>query len=390
MTSTAEGSFHIAVNAHLLSGQAGYRSAGVHQYIHALLSHLGQVDDKLRYTVLLGEGKLGSTSLTLLRSRWPTSKVPVRVVWEQCALPWVLRYIKADLVHGPVNIIPLLSPCPTITTIHDLCFVRFRYLLRPSRRLYQLVMTRLSARRARRIIAVSTHTADEITRLFQTPRERIDVIQHGVDPSFHPRPAEEVETFRQRHGLPDRFVLAVGTLEPRKNHTKLVEAFSRIYDSGVKLILVGGRGWLYKDLFARVETLGLSEHVTFAGYVPNEELPLWYNAATIFVYPSLYEGFGMPILEAQACGTPVLTSNIPPMTEAAGDAALLVPPTDVDALAMALQRLLTETLLQQELKERGLAHAKHFSWRHTAQKTTCVYRRALAGDLHRASPTGEK
>jgi glycosyltransferase involved in cell wall biosynthesis len=383
MISTAGDSFHVAINAHLLSGQAGYRSAGVHQYIYALLSHLEQIKDGLCYTILLGEGDLDpNTALTSLRSRWPTGKAPVRIVWEQCAQPWVLRRIMAELVHGPVNVIPLLSPCPAITTIHDLSFVRFRYLLRPSRRLYQLVMTRLSAQRARRIIAVSAHTADEITHLFHIPRERIDVIHHGVDPSFHPRPVEEITAFRRRQGLPDRFVLAVGTLEPRKNYTKLVEAFSRIDDGRVKLVLVGGKGWLYKDLFAKVETLGLDERVIFAGYVPNNELPLWYNAATAFAYPSLYEGFGMPILEAQACGTPVLTSNIPPMTEAAGDAALLASPTDVKALAAALQRLLTETSLQQELKERGLVHAKRFSWRHTAQKTARVYRCALAEDLH--------
>lgn len=382
MTSTAGSSFHVAINAHLLSGQAGYRSAGVHQYIYALLSHLGQTEDGLRYTVLLGEGELTNTSLTSLRSWWPTGKAPVRVVWEQCAQPWILRRIGADLVHGPVNVIPLLSPCPTVTTIHDLSFVRFRYLLRPSRRLYQLVMTRLSAQHARRIITISAHTANEIVRLFHISRERIDVIHHGVDPSFHPRPVEDIAAFRHRRELPDRFVLVVGTLEPRKNHTKLVEAFSRIHDSGAKLVLVGGKGWLYQDLFAKVEILGLGERVIFAGYVPNNELPLWYNAATALAYPSLYEGFGMPILEAQACGTPVLTSNIPPMTEAAGDAALLISPTDVEALAAALQRLLTETSLQQELKERGLAHAKQFSWRHTAQETARVYRRALAGDLH--------
>jgi glycosyltransferase involved in cell wall biosynthesis len=174
-------------------------------------------------------------------------------------------------------------------------------------------------------------------------------------------------------------VLCVGTLEPRKNHTRLVEAFARIYDGSSKLVLAGGKGWLYDELFAKVETLGLHEAVIFPGYVANEDLVLWYNAATVFAYPSLYEGFGMPILEAQACGTPVMTSNVPPLPEAAGDAALFSDPYDVEALATNMNRLLTEKSLRFELRERGLAHASEFTWMRTAQETAHVYRRATQG-----------
>ncbi len=370
--------FHIAINAHLLSEQAGYRRAGVHQYIYQLLRHLGQIDDGLRYTVLLGEGELPpDVSLSSLRSRWPTSRVPVRVLWEHLAQPWVLQRIKADLVHGPVFIAPLISACPTVITIHDLSFIRLPHLFRPANRLYLTVMTRLSARRARRLIAVSAHAASESVHLLGVPMERIDVITHGVDPAFRPLPKHEVEAFRQQRGLPERFVLCVGTLEPRKNHTRLVEALARIYDGESKLVLVGGKGWLYDKLFARVEALGLSDAVVFPGYVTNEELPLWYNAATAFAYPSLYEGFGMPILEAQACGTPVMTSNVPPLPEAAGDAALMADPYDVEALATNLDRLLTDRSLRSELRERGLAHARQFTWMRTAQETARAYRRAL-------------
>jgi glycosyltransferase involved in cell wall biosynthesis len=378
MRVTTQGDFHIAINAHLLSGQAGYRSAGVHQYICQLLRHLGQIDDGLCYTVLLGEGELPpDVSLPSLRSRWPTGRVPVRVLWEHLAQPWVLRRIKADLVHGPVFIAPLISTCPTVITIHDLSFIRLPHLFRPGNRLYLTVMTRLSARRARRLIAVSAHTASESVQLLGVPRERIDVVYHGVDPAFRPLPKDAVETFRRQHGLPDRFVLCVGTLEPRKNHTRLVEAFARIYDGKSKLVLVGGKGWFYDELFAKVEALGLSDAVIFPGYVTNEGLPLWYNAATAFAYPSLYEGFGMPILEAQACGTPVLASNVPPLPEAAGDAALMADPYDVEALATNLDRLLTDKSLRSELRERGMAHARQFTWTHTAQETARVYRRAV-------------
>jgi len=379
MQVTTGNDFHVAINAHLLSGRAWYRSAGVHQYIHHLLRHLGQADGSLRYTVLLGEGTLPpDIALTSLRSRWPTSRAAVRVLWEQLAQPWTLRRIGAHLVHGPAFVGPLLAPCPVVITIHDLSFIRFPTLFRPAKRLYLTVLTRFSARRARRLIAVSTHTAAETTRLLGVPSERIDVVYHGVDPVFHPLPADEVAVFRQRRGLPERFVLCVGTLEPRKNQTRLVEAFARIHDGQVKLVLVGGKGWLYDELFTRVEALGLSKEIIFPGYVMNDELPLWYNAATILAYPSLYEGFGMPVLEAQACGTPVLTSNVSSLPEAAGDAASMVDPYDVEALAAELDRLLTDKLLRHELRKRGLAHASQFTWPLMAQETADVYRRALA------------
>ncbi len=378
MQVTTGNDFHVAVNAHLLSGRAWYRSAGVHQYIHHLLLHLGQADGGLRYTVLLGEGVLPpDIALTSLRSRWPTSRAAVRVLWEQLVQPWTLRRIGAHLVHGPAFVGPLLAPCPVVITIHDLSFIRFPTLFRPANRLYLTVLTRLSARHARRLIAVSAHTAAETTRLLGVPSERIDVVYHGVDPAFHPLPADEVAVFRQRRGLPERFVLCVGTLEPRKNQTRLVEAFARIHDGQVKLVLVGGKGWLYDELFTRVEALGLSKEIIFPGYVMNDELPLWYNAATILAYPSLYEGFGMPVLEAQACGTPVLTSNVSSLPEAAGDAASMVDPYDVEALAAELDRLLTDKPLRHELRKRGLAHASQFTWTLMAQETADVYRRAL-------------
>jgi len=379
MEVTPGGGSHVAINAHLLSGRAGYRSAGVHQYIYHLLRHLGQADDRLRYTVLLGEGVLPPDSaLTSLQSRWSTSRAAVRVAWEQLVQPWVLRQIGADLVHGPVFVGPLLAHCPVVVTIHDLSFIRCPDLSRPANRLYRTVLTRLSAQRARRLIAVSAHAAAESTRLLGVPRERVDVIYHGVDPVFRPLPVDEVAAFRRDRGLPERFVFFVGTLEPRKNLVRLVEAFARIRDGRVRLVLAGGKGWLYDDLFAKVEALELDEEVVFPGYVMNDELSLWYNAATVFSYPSVYEGFGLPVLEAQACGTPVLTSNTSSLPEAAGDGALMVDPYDVEELAAGLDRLLTDEPLRHELRERGLAHARQFSWPRTARETACVYRRAMA------------
>jgi glycosyltransferase involved in cell wall biosynthesis len=299
-------------------------------------------------------------------------------LWEQLVQPQILRQIEANLVHGPVFVGPLVAPCPVVTTIHDLSFMRFPHLFRPVNRLYLTSMTRLSARRARRLIAVSEHTASEAVHLLGVARGKIDVVYHGVDPQFQPLPAKEVEAFRERRDLPERYVLFVGTLEPRKNLEHLVEAFSRVYDGRIQLVLVGGTGWHYDALHRRVEELNLDAAVLFPGYVRSEELPLWYNAATALAYPSLYEGFGMPVTEAQACGTPVLTSNTSSLPEAAGEAALLVDPHNVEEIAAGLNRVLGDHALWKDLRERGLAHARRLSWSRAAQQTMQVYRRALA------------
>ena len=367
----------MALDSHLLSGDRSYRSAGVHQYILHLLTHLPKAGCQV--TAFLGRrGGLPDEGARLLRSRWPTDRPPVRAVWEQLIQPWALRRVGADLVHGPVFVGPLIAPCPLVITIHDLSFLRYPHLFRPANRLYLRIFTRASARRARRIIAVSAHAAEESVRLLGVAREKVDVVYHGVDPWFRPLPPEEVETFRARQGLPARFILYVGTLEPRKNLVRLVEAFARLGDPDVWLVLVGGRGWYDEEIFARVEELRLKDRVLFPGYVQAEELPHWYNAATVFAYPSLYEGFGLPVLEALACGTPVLTSDRSALPEAAGDGGLLVDPCDVEAIAGGLHRLLTESTLREELRQRGLAHAGRFTWRRTAEETVATYRRALA------------
>jgi glycosyltransferase involved in cell wall biosynthesis len=387
MGGIGDGGAHIVINAHLLSGRAWYRSAGVHQYIYHLLRHLEQVEGGLSYTVLLGDGELPpDVALRVLQSRLPTSRPAWRILWEQLVQPWVLRQIEADLVHGPVFVGPLLASCPTVITIHDLSFYRFPDLFRPANRLYLKVVTRLSAQRARRLIAVSSHAAAETTRLLSVPPGRIDVVYHGVDPAFRPLPVDKVAAFRRRQGLPERFVLFVGTLEPRKNLTRLVEAFSRICaDDDVGLALVGAKGWLYDEVFARIEALELGDRIIFPGYVTNGELPFWYNAATFLAYPSIYEGFGLPILEAQACGTPVITSEVSSLPEAAGDGALMVDPYDVEALATGMGRLLADSQLREELQARGRAHAAGFSWPRTAADTATVYRRALSkGDIREA------
>jgi len=369
---------HIALNAHLLSGAPTYRSAGVHWYVWHLLANLPQAG--CRVTALMGpRSPRPGEGYAVRRSRWPTQQPLVRVVWEQVAQPWTLCRVGADLAHGPVFVGPLAASIPFVVTIHDLSFRRFPHLFRPANRLYLSSITRASARRARRVIAVSAHAAEETVRLLGVEREKVDVVYHGVAPRFRPLPPEKVEAFRARRRLPERFILFLGTLEPRKNLVRLVEAFARLREPDLRLVLAGGRGWYYEEVFACVERLGLRERVVFPGYVPGEELPLWYNAAAVFAFPSLYEGFGMPVVEAQACGTPVLTSDRSALPEAAGDGALLVDPYDAEGIAEGLHRLLTDGDLREALRRRGLAHAARFTWQKTAAETVSVYRRALDG-----------
>ena len=293
------------------------------------------------YRVRAGCPLEASGTLAVRRSRrWNTQRPIGRILWEQLALPVLAQTRHLDLLHGAVNVGPLFAPCPTVITIHDLSFVRYPQAFPAFQRVYLQTQVRRSVRAARRVIAVSEATKRDVTALFGVPDERIDVVYNGVDASFSPAPAGEIEAFRRRKGLPERYVLHVGTLEPRKNLVRLVQAFTKARpqgQTGVKLVLAGGKGWGYDDIFAEVSRLGMEQDVIFPGYVPDDELAWWYRGAEIFCYPSLLEGFGLPVVEAMACGVPVITSNLSSLPEVAGNAALLIDPTEVDALAEALR-----------------------------------------------------
>lgn len=368
---------HIALNAHLLAGRASYRSAGIHHYIANLLPHLPGADPRLRYTVLVGEGRPHLPGATIQHSAWPTTHPLSRIAWEQLAQPLILGRLRPDLAHALAFVAPVLSSCPAVVTVYDLSFRLMPERFLPAQRLYLSIFTAHSCRRARRVIAISQSTKADVVRLFKIPADNVDVACPGVDPVFRPWPAAEAEAFRRHKNLPEQFILYLGTLEPRKNLAALVRAFARLQAraSELKLILAGAKGWLYADLFRLVQELGLADSVFFPGYVPAEELPGWYNAAAVFAYPSSYEGFGMPVLEALACGRPVVTSNVSSLPEAGGEAALRVSPEDGEALTQALTQALR---LTPEQRRRGPAHAAAFTWANTAAHTVASYQRALA------------
>ena len=381
---TKNSAAHVGVNGQLLSGAHSYRSAGVSGYIRQLLAHLPAAAPDLHITAFTPDVDLDlPAGLDVRRStRWDTRRPLRRILWEQAALPLLARQARLDLLHGAVNINPALTPCPSVVTVHDLSFMRTPQAFPPMQRAYLQSQVWRSVRAARRVIAVSQATKQDVVELFGVAPERIDVVHNGVDASFCPAPAEQVEAFRRRQGLPQRYILHLGTLEPRKNLVRLVQAFAQVraHDASqpsLKLVLAGGKGWDYDAIFVEVARQGLEQEVLFPGYIADEELAWWYRAATVFVYPSLLEGFGLPVLEAMACGAPTVTSNRSSLPEVAGDAALLVDPTSVDALAAALLRLLGDAALAAELRTRGLAQAARFPWSRTAQETAAVYRRAL-------------
>lgn len=393
----------VGLNAHLLSLTQDYRGAGINGHIYQLLRHLPATRLPLHYTAFLHEtgfsaapvpGEPATTRvadararLDVRRSRWNTRRPWRRILWEQSALAVLSR--RLDLLHGLAYAVPLLAACPTVITVHDLSFMRFPDAFRPFNRAYLTFITRSATRRAARVIAVSESTRQDVVRFCGVPADRVVVIPNGVSGAFHPVRPGEAAAFRQRQRLPEHFVLFLGTLEPRKNLLGLLEAYAlwlerrpqpaRRHPGRAKLVIAGGKGWYYQEIFERTRALGLAGEVIYPGYIPADELPSWYQAADAFVYPSLFEGFGLPVLEAMASGTPVITSNVSSLPEVAGDAALLVDPHDVAGLADAIDRILGDRALAAGLRDAGLARAASFSWPRAAEATAALYWQTLGG-----------
>lgn len=378
---------HIGINAQLLSSGQNYRNGGVSRYIRYLLTELAKQPGKHEYTVFVnGQDVIDRLAqhphITYVSAPWPESRPATRVAWEQLTLPSLIRQKHIDVLHSPVNVLPewLPNKCATVVTLHDLAFLRFPNVLTRAKRLYHRTFTVRSLQRATMVLAVSNSTKQDAHDLVGIPFEQMQTVYTCIDERFsNVFEPEAVDAFRQRQGLTEGFLLYLGTLEPRKNIPTLIDAYARLrqkHQVREKLVLAGGKGWLYDAIFAKVQQLGLEAEVIFPGYVTDEEQALWYHAASAFVYPSLYEGFGIPVAEALACGTPVVTTNVSSLPEAGADLALCVDPYDIEALTTALYQALTDQAFREKCQIQAPTIAQRFSAHAMVEQTIAVYEQA--------------
>jgi len=359
----------------------GRKRTGDESYLASLMRGLGRVDTDNQYTVYVRDAEAVRASFDgLTRFRFRT--VVPRSIWlrHPFGFPLALRRDPVDLLHVQY-FVPPLPPCPVVLTVHDISFaVRPEFFTRRDRVLLKALVPP-SLRRADRIITDAEYTKDEIVRVFALDPSRIDVIPLAADPRYRPLDRDQCRrTIEERHGFSDGFILYVGTLQPRKNVNMLIHAYGRLRRRGKlphKLVLVGKPKYKYGPVFDAIRDTGVGDDIIFTGFVPDDDLPVYYNAAAVFAFPSLYEGFGLPVVEAMACGTPVVTLNASCLPEVAGGAARLVEPTDTDGLCDALAAVLEDSAVADRMREEGLRRADSYSWDRTARETLAVYTRVL-------------
>lgn len=369
----------IGINALLLSNRADYRQTGVSRYVERLLAVLPSTLPEAELVVYAAPGVRFAEPIRVRHAPPGLDRPQLRIPYERAALPLLSRRDRLDLFHGPVNALPRGLACRSVVTVHDLALFRWPEQVTGRRYHYLTRAVRDAVRLAARVLAVSEATKHDLVELLGIPSERIAVTPLGVDQRFRPPAMEALAAFRARVRLTGPYLLAVGTLEPRKNLTRLLEAFASLTaEFPHQLVLVGPEGWRNTELQATLDRLDLGDRLRFTGFVPDDDLPSWYAAAELFVIPSLYEGFGLPLLEAMACAAPVVAGNTSALPEVAGDAAVLIDPTSVDAIAAGIRRVLGSRDLQRRLAQAGRERARAFTWERTAAATAAAYREALA------------
>ncbi|MBN1888228.1 MAG: glycosyltransferase family 4 protein [Thermoflexales bacterium] len=349
---------------------------GIGRYVVNLSQALVRIDPGLDL-VLLHDPSAASTRLALPglpRIACPVSPFSPRQQW---VVPAQLRRVQAALYHSPYYLMPYLPGMPTVLTCYDMIPLVYPAYFSPVQRLIYRLAHSLAFRAAAAILSISQSTKADIVRYFGLDPRRVVVTPLAAGEHFCPQPAGRVDVVRQKYGLPQAYALYLGSNKPHKNLARLVEGWKearfRFQVSGFRLVIAGHWEERYPEAKRRVEELGLGEQVIFVGAVDDEDLPALYSGAALFAFPSEYEGFGLPVLEAMACGSPVVCSNTSSLPEVAGEVALLVDPTDVDALAAAIGRVLADVGLRQAMREKGLAQAARFSWERTARETLAVY-----------------
>ena len=372
---------HIAIDAH----SVGTGLAGNETYAANLVEALAEVDGENRYTVYVTRPEAEQR----FAGRWP--RVGVRRTLPHTPLVRIPLTLSRELRRRPVDALhvqytaPPFAPCPVVATIHDLSFEHLPETFKRRSRVQLRLTVRRTARAAAHVIAPSEYTRRDLIETYGLDPGRVSVVPLAAAPHFRPvGDAAEVARVRARYGIGGEYVLAVGSIQPRKNLARLVRAYAdlrraRGRSNLPQLVLVGRQAWLYGETLRAVEESGARDSIILTGYVSEGDLPALYTGALCFAYPSFFEGFGLPPLEAMRCGAPVLAGGLTSLPEVVGDAGLLVDPLDTGAIASALARLIDDEALRRELRERGLDRARSFDWRHTARMTLEVYRR-VTGD----------
>ncbi len=359
------------------------RDFGIGTYIRNILVELHRLDAETEYVVLCR-----SRDLQVLRDLVPRFRLVVEdaapySVGEQVRVPYRLMREGVALVHEPHYVLPPITRCRSVVTIHDCIHLMFPQYL-PNRLGYYYARGSMwtATHQADRVLTVSEASKRDILHFFDIPEERVKVVYNAIDERFFTPPDDATtDRVRQRYQLEHPFVLYVGNIKPHKNIERLIAAFSKIRadgPAGLKLIIIGDEVSKYPSLRQMVHRHQIDKHVRFLGFQPQETLASFYRLASAFVFPSLYEGFGLPPLEAMACGTPVVTSNVSSLPEVAGDAAILVDPYDADAIAAGIHRAITDPVLRADLAVRGPARARQFSWTEAVGQIHAVYREVLA------------
>ena len=377
---------HIGIDAHAIGAQQG----GNETYIRGLIRALAEIDDRNRYTIYLAEAGAAAEWREAFASRHKNFEI--RLLPKPTPLIRVPVFLAYELWRRPVDVLhvqytaPPFCRVPVVATIHDLAFEHMPETF-TRRGSFQLKLTvRRTAQRAVRIATVSEYSRQDLLRTYQLSPEKVAVTYNGVDSYFTAEASpNEVADIRQRFGISRNYLLAVGSLQPRKNLIRLIRAYAKLRSENEnftpQLVIVGRKLWLADEIFAEVrqrhaDYLG-ADDVILTGYASDQDLPKLYRQATAFVYPSLFEGFGLPPVEAMACGTPVVTSNVSSLPEVTGDAALLVDPLDQSSIESALLKIVGDEALRARLREQGIQQAKRFTWREAAEKTLQLYREAF-------------
>jgi len=368
---------HIAVDGHTI----GTQLAGNVTYAKNMIEALAAIDKKNRYTLYV---TLLDTE-RLYRDRWPNVSVHRvemggRIARQMFSFRQVLNEHRPDIFFVQFNA-PWRVPCRVVNAIHDLSFVHYPETFRWYEAARMKLTTRRSATAAAHVITPSESSRQDVVDTYKLPAEKVTAIPLAASDKFRSDiDPETIAEIRARYGLPGEFILGVGSVQPRKNIIRLIEAYASLLTRRElpPLVLAGRLAWLYNNSVSAAAKNRVAEHVRFLGFVPDEDLPPLYSAATVFVYPSFFEGFGLPPLEAMACGTPVITGDRTSLPEVVGDAGIMVDPYDVNAIANAIERLLADDALRSELSRRCIDRASKFSWQKTARQTLNVFEQVMS------------